>query len=61
MGNAVWWPPTMTPGTPPVSRDRSLDVSRAERELGWKPEYTLEEGFEDYIEELRTFLLRNDR
>ncbi len=49
------------PGTPPVSRDRSLDISRAERELGWAPEYTLEQGFSDYIEDLRTYLTRNDR
>ena len=49
------------PGTPPVSRDRSLDVSRAERELGWAPEYTLEQGFGDYIEDLRTHLFRNER
>ena len=49
------------PGTPPVSRDRALDISRAERELGWKPEYTLEQGFGDYIEDLRTYLLKNER
>ena len=48
------------PGTPPVSRDRSLDVSRAERELGWTPKYTLEQGFGDYIEDLRTYLFRNE-
>lgn len=49
------------PGTAPVSRDRSLDISRAERELGWTPEYTLEQGFGDYIEDLRTYLSRNHR
>jgi nucleoside-diphosphate-sugar epimerase len=49
------------PGTPPVSRTQSLDVSRAERELGWTPEYTLEQGFGDYIEDLRTYLARDDR
>ena len=49
------------PSTPPVSRDRALDISRAERELGWTPEYTLEQGFGDYIEDLRTYLSRNDR
>ena len=48
------------PGTPPVSRTTSLDVSRAERELGWTPEYSLEEGFADYIEDLRTYLFRNE-
>ncbi len=48
------------PGTAPVSRTNALDVSRAERELGWTPEYTLEAGFEDYIADLRTFLFRNE-
>jgi UDP-glucose 4-epimerase len=51
----------IVPGTPPVSRDRALDISRAERDLGWKPQYTLEQGLGDYIEDLRKFLLRNER
>ena len=48
------------PGTPPVSRSQALDVNRAERELGWTPEYTLEAGFADYAADLRTFLFRNE-
>ncbi len=47
------------PGTAPVSRARSLDISRAERELGWTPQFTLEQGFGDYIEDLRKFLSRD--
>ena len=48
------------PGPPPSSRDDDLDVSRAEEHLGWKPEYSLEDAFGDYIEDLRSHLFRNE-
>ncbi len=43
----------ITPGTPPVSRDTPLDVSRAKVELGWEPQFTLDEAMADYAEDLR--------
>src|ERR1043166_1468706 len=43
----------IVPGTKPVSRTQHLDVSRAKKFLGWEPQYTMEQGFSDYIEELK--------
>jgi UDP-glucose 4-epimerase len=43
----------ITPGTPPVSRDTPLDVSRAKNELGWTPEFSLDDAIADYAEDLR--------
>jgi nucleoside-diphosphate-sugar epimerase len=40
-------------GTPPVSRTQHLDITRAKQYLGWEPQYTMEQGFSDYIEELK--------
>jgi nucleoside-diphosphate-sugar epimerase len=44
------------PGTPPVSRTQHLDISRAKKYLGWEPQYTMEQGFKDYIEDLKKTL-----
>jgi nucleoside-diphosphate-sugar epimerase len=41
------------PGTPPVSRTQHLDISRAKMYLGWEPQYTMEQGFKDYMEDLK--------
>lgn len=43
----------IVPGTPPVSRTQHLDVSRAKKYLGWEPAYDMEQGFRDYIEDLK--------
>ena len=43
----------IVPGTPPVSRTQHLDISRAKKYLEWEPHYTMEQGFSDYIEELK--------
>jgi nucleoside-diphosphate-sugar epimerase len=43
----------IVPGTPPVSRAQHLDISRAKEYLGWEPQYSMEQGFRDYIEDLR--------
>jgi UDP-glucose 4-epimerase len=41
------------PETKPVSRTQHLDISRAKKYLGWEPQYTMEQGFRDYIEDLK--------
>ena len=43
----------VVPGTPPVSRTDHMDIGHAREILGWEPEYTLEEGFAAYVEEMR--------
>jgi nucleoside-diphosphate-sugar epimerase len=43
----------IVPGTAPVSRTQHLDISRAKKYLGWEPQYTMEQGFKDYIEDLK--------
>ncbi|MEX0806955.1 MAG: NAD(P)-dependent oxidoreductase [Candidatus Binatia bacterium] len=43
----------IVPGTKPVSRTQHLDISRAKKYLGWEPQYTMEQGFKDYIEDLK--------
>jgi len=43
----------IVPGTPPVSRTQHLDISAARDFLGWTPEFTMEQGFEDYIADMR--------
>ena len=48
------------PGPPPAPGKADLDVSRAAAQLGWTPEYSLEEAFADYIEDLRAHLFRNE-
>ena len=41
------------PGRAPVSREQHMDIGHAAEVLGWTPSYTLEQGFEDYINELK--------
>jgi nucleoside-diphosphate-sugar epimerase len=43
----------IVPGKKPVSRTQHLDISRAKKYLGWEPQYTMEQGFKDYIEDLK--------
>ena len=43
----------IVPGTAPVSRTTPLDVSRAEKYLGWTPQFTMDEGFAEYIADLK--------
>ena len=43
----------IVPGKKPVSRTQHLDISRAKEYLGWEPQYTMEQGFKDYIEDLK--------
>ena len=49
----------VVPGTPPVSRTDRMDIGHARDVLGWQPEYTLEEGFAAYAEEMRAALGAN--
>jgi len=42
------------PGTKPRSAKQPMVIGRAKQVLGWEPEYDLEAGLKDYIEELRT-------
>jgi nucleoside-diphosphate-sugar epimerase len=41
------------PGTPPVSRSTPLDIGHAERGLGWTPQYSMEDAFADYAQDLK--------
>jgi len=43
----------IVPGTKPVNRAVPLDVTRAERVLGWTPEFDMEAAFADYIAALK--------
>jgi UDP-glucose 4-epimerase len=43
----------ITPGTPPLPRTQHLDISAASEYLGWSLEFTMEEGFKDYIGDIR--------
>lgn len=49
----------IVPGRKPVSRDQHLDTSRARDLLGWQPQFTMEQGFEDFIRDLRAQMGRN--
>lgn len=40
-------------GDPPKSKAHAMDITRAREQLGWSPQYTLADGFADYIEEVR--------
>jgi len=40
-------------GEKAIRRSQPLDLSRSRAELGYKPDYTLESGLADYIQELR--------
>jgi nucleoside-diphosphate-sugar epimerase len=41
------------PGTKPRSAKQPMVIQRAKDVLGWQPEFNLEAGFKDYIEELK--------
>lgn len=41
------------PGTKPRSAKQPMVITKARQVLGWEPEYDLEAGFKDYIEELK--------
>jgi nucleoside-diphosphate-sugar epimerase len=41
------------PGARPRSSKQSMVIAKAKQLLGWEPEYNLEAGFKDYIEELK--------
>ncbi|HWP56263.1 MAG TPA: NAD(P)-dependent oxidoreductase [Candidatus Acidoferrales bacterium] len=43
----------MIPGKPPRSAKQPMVIRKAKELLGWEPEYDLEAGFKDYIEELK--------
>jgi nucleoside-diphosphate-sugar epimerase len=43
----------MLPGKPPRSSRQPMAIAKAKQLLGWQPEYDLESGFKDYIDELR--------
>jgi len=44
----------IVPGKAPRSAKQPLSISRAKEHLGWEPGYTLETGFQDYIQELKS-------
>ena len=41
------------PGEPPKSKTRAMDISRAAQQLGWTPEFSIEAGFSDFLEEMK--------
>jgi nucleoside-diphosphate-sugar epimerase len=49
----------IVPGTPPVSHAQHPDISAARDYLGSTPAFTLEEGSEDYISDMRAGWMRN--
>jgi nucleoside-diphosphate-sugar epimerase len=40
------------PGEPPGPAPAPLDISRAKRQLGWEPRFTIAQAFADYLAEL---------
>jgi nucleoside-diphosphate-sugar epimerase len=43
----------LIPGTKPRSAKQPMVIQKAKEVLGWSPEYDMEAGFKDYIEELK--------
>ena len=41
------------PGQRPRSAKQPMVIEKAKQVLGWTPEYNMEAGFKDYIEELK--------
>ncbi len=41
-------------GAPPKSKAYAMDITRAREQLGWQPKYSIDEGFADYLEELKS-------
>jgi len=45
------------PGKPPANAvSQPLDIARAKDQLGWEPQYDMEKGFQDYIDDLKAVL-----
>lgn len=42
------------PGKAPRSAKQPLDISRAKQHLGWEPSYSMETGFQDYVQDLKS-------
>jgi nucleoside-diphosphate-sugar epimerase len=42
------------PGTPPHSIKQPMVISQAKQFLGWEPQFNMEAGFRDYLEEIRS-------
>ena len=40
-------------GDPPKSKAHAMDITRAREQLGWEPQYSIEDGFADYLEEIK--------
>ena len=43
--------PGLVPGHP---AEHTMDISRAERVLGWKPDFSMYQGCKDYLDTLRS-------
>jgi nucleoside-diphosphate-sugar epimerase len=43
----------IVPGQRPRSAKQPMVIEKAKQVLGWIPEYDIEAGFKDYIEELK--------
>lgn len=43
----------LIPGKPPRSSKQPMVIARAKELLGWEPEYSMEEGFKAYIEDVK--------
>jgi nucleoside-diphosphate-sugar epimerase len=41
------------PGEAPHSKQAPLDISAAQRHLGWTPRFTIQSAFADYLTELK--------
>ena len=41
------------PGTKPRSAKQPMVIKKAKEVLGWQPDFAIEAGFKDYIEELK--------
>ena len=46
----------IVPGKLPRSAQQPMVIAKAKELLGWQPEYNLEAGFKDYIEELKALV-----
>jgi UDP-glucose 4-epimerase len=40
-------------GAPPKSKAHAMDITRAKEQLGWEPQYSIEDGFADFLEEMK--------
>jgi len=46
----------MIPGQKPRSAKQPMVITKAKQLLGWEPQYDLEAGFKDYIQELKALV-----